>query len=164
METSDVRSIDSLRLLRIAIGNLGHDWDLALQQIRFAMHRIAEHFSSTMPAHWKQQTRIADRKLAEARDNFSRQQSTSSDTKAPGLTEAKRRVQLAQRRLTMCEEKLRLAAKIAIQVERACQELAGPMAEVAGHVDTTLPNAAVHLAELIGHLERYALNGTDSQP
>ncbi len=160
METSDVRSIESLRLLRIAIGELGHDWDLSIQQIRFAMHRIEEHFSAALPAYWKQQTRTAERKLSEAQDNLSRQQGNSSDGNAPALTEAKQRVNLAKRRLSFCEDKLRMTAKVAIHVERACQELAGPLADAAGHVDVTLPKAAGHLAELIGHLESY----TETQP
>jgi|GEM_PF-1107010 len=156
METSDVRSIDSLRLLRNAVGDLSNDWTIALLQIKSSMHRTREHFSTNMPAYWKQQTRIAEQKLAEAQDNLSRQHGTSASGQAPAVTEAKQRIQAAKRRLTICEEKLRLASKIAIQFDQACQELAGPIAEVVGHASVTLPNGAGHLAILIGHLDRYA--------
>lgn len=156
MATSDVRSIESLRWFRTAIGELEHNWDVSLQQIRSSMHRIQEHFSSTMPGYWKQRTRIAEQQLTEAMDNLTRQQGNSGEGRAPAISEAKQRVQKARRRLELCEAKQRKAANIAIHIERACQELLGPVAEVTGHVNTTLPNAALHLATLIGHLERYA--------
>lgn len=156
MESSDVRSIESLRLLRNAVGELSNDWTIALQQIKSSMHRTQEHFLTIMPAYWKQQTRIAEQKLAEAQDNLSRQHGTSASGQAPAVTEAKQRVQAAKRRLNLCEEKFRLASKIAIQFDYACQELAGPIAEVVAHASVTLPNAAGDLAVLTGHLDRYA--------
>jgi hypothetical protein len=156
METSDVRSIDSLRLLRGAVLELAHNWDLALQQIRFSMHRIEGHFASDMPNHWKHETRLAEQRLAEALDNLSRQQGNATDGNAPALTEAKQRVQLARRRLVLCEEKLRAAKKISIQIEQMCKDLSGPLAEVTAHVDLNLPGGAEKLARLIGHLDRYA--------
>lgn len=165
METSDVRSIESLRLLRIAMAELTHDWDASLQQIRFAMHRIQEHFSSVMPAYWNQQTRIAEQKLTEALNNLSGQQGNSGEGRAPAISEAKQRVQRARRRLEVCESKRRAAANVAIHIERACQELLGPVAEVTAHVNTTLPSASAKLATLVGHLERYAeQTGSASSP
>lgn len=164
METSDVRSIESLRTLRTAIGDLANDWDMALQQIRASIHRTEEHFSTRMPEHWKSQTRAAEQKLSEALNNLSHQQGNASSGQSPAVTEAKQRVQLAKRRLAVCEEKLRLAAKVAIQFEHACQELAGPIAEVVGHTNVTLPNAAGHLAVLISHLDRYVERTNHANP
>ncbi|MGV3486938.1 MAG: hypothetical protein ACO1RT_21160 [Planctomycetaceae bacterium] len=156
MSTSDVRSIESLRSLHHAIGLLAHDWDGALQQLRRAAERVREHFAVEMPAYWKQQTRAAEQKLTQALDNLSSQQGNSTEGRAPSLSEAKQRVQLARRRLTLCEAKLRAANNIAIHIELACQELAGPLAEVSGQANTSLPNAALKLESLIGHLEQYA--------
>jgi len=156
METSDVRSIDSLRSLHAAIVALGSRWDGATQQIRSSTHRIDEHFSNTMPAYWKQQTNVAGQTLAEAENNLSRQHGNNASGQAPALTEAKLRVQKAKRRLDQCETKYHLSRKIALQFDRMSQELAGPLAEVASHCENTLPHAAVELAALIGHLDRYA--------
>lgn len=156
MASSDVRSIDSLRGLRSAVLELAHDWDLSLQQIRFAMHRIEEHFGHVMPSYWKQETRLAEQRLTEAMDNLSRQQGNTTDGNAPALTEAKQRVQLARRRLAFCEEKSRTAKKISLQVEQMCKDLSGPLAEATGHVSVNLPAGAEKLAQWIGHLDRYA--------
>jgi len=164
METSNVRSIDSLRELRISLQKLAGDWDVALQQIRSSMYRTEEHFSTTMPAYWKHQTRLAEQKLSEARDNVSRQQGNQSSGQASAVTEAKQRVQLAKRRLDLCEEKYRLSSKIAVAFEHACHELAGPIAEATGHSSVRLPNAASHLAVMIGHLERYTEQPGSIQP
>ncbi len=155
METSDVRSIDAIRALRGAVLELGHDWDLALQQIRFSMHRVEEQFTTVLPAYWKSQSRVAEQTLAEAINNHSRQQGISSDGNAPALSEARHRVQVAKNRLSECEDKRRKAAKLAIQIELACQELAGPIAEVVDHSSNTLPTAADFLAKQIGFLDQY---------
>lgn len=156
METSDVRSIDAIRSLRGAVLELAHDWDLALQEIQFSTHRVQEHFATTLPAYWKNQTRVAEQSLAEAQNNLSRQTGIASGSTTPAISDSKNRVQLAKRRLAQCEEKQRAASKIAIQIEQASQELAGPVAEVLGHSSTTLPGAAEFLAKLIGHLDQYA--------
>ena len=166
METSDVRSIEAIRALRGAVLELGHDWDLALQQIRFSMHRVEEQFTTILPAYWKSQTRAAEQTLAEAINNHSRQQGISADGNAPALSEARHRVQVAKNRLAVCEDKRRKAAKLAIQIELACQELAGPIAEVVDHSGTTLPNAADFLAKLIGFLDQYteSLGPANTEP
>jgi hypothetical protein len=156
MGNSDVQSIDSLRELQLAMRALAHDWDQSIQQIRFAMHRVEEHFTNTLPGYWKDQTRKAEQKLTEATDNLSRQQGNATDGHAPALTEAKQRVQKAKRRLTLCEEKWRAAKKISLKMEQACTELAGPLAEVMAHAEVTLPGGANALASLIAHLDRYA--------
>ena len=166
METSDVRSIDAIRDLRNAVLELGHNWDLALQQIRFSMHRVEEQFTTVLPAYWKSQTRAAEQTLAEAINNLSRQQGISSDGNAPALSEARHGVQVAKNRLSVCEDKSRKAAKLAIQIELACQELAGPIAEVVDHSGNTLPSAADFLAKLIGFLDQYteSTGPTNSEP
>jgi hypothetical protein len=156
MSTSDVRSIDSLRELRLAMRGLAHDWDQSIQQIRFSMHRVEEHFTTTLPNYWHDQTRKAEQKLAEATDNLSRQQGNATDGNAPAVTEAKQRVQKAKRRLALCEEKWRAAKRISLKMEQACTELAGPLAEVMAHAEVTLPRGAEDLASLIAHLDRYA--------
>ncbi len=161
METSDVRSIDALRQLKAACRGLSQDWDGALQQIKFCTTRIEEHFASTLPAYWREQTRAAERRLSESLDNLSRLQGNVTDGNAPAMTEAKQRVQLARRRLALCESKSRAAKTIAIEINRVCQELAGPLAQVCGHVEVTLPGAASVLGQWIGHLEAYADTAAD---
>ncbi len=155
MATSDVRSIDSLRNLKAGLVELAHQWDGSLQQIKVSLHRIEEHFSVERPAYWKKEVRKAEQTLTEAMDNLSSQQGNASDGNGPALSEARQRVQIAKRRLEWCEEKLRAAKRIAIQVDRICQEVAGPIADVSSHVEVSLPRAASTLAEWVGHLDRY---------
>jgi len=155
MDTSDVRSIDSLRDLKASLVLFASDSDNSVQQIRSSLHRVAEHFSVTMPAYWKQQTRIAEQKLSESLDNLSNQRGSSSQSASPSASDAKQRVDLATRRLKLCEEKQRLAHTVAIQFGHIQHTLAGPIAEVAAQATDILPAAAIHLATLIDHLDQY---------
>ncbi len=71
-DSSDVRSIDALRDLQASLLALSERWDGSLQQIKFTMHRVEEHFKHKMPTYWTQQLRLAEQKLTEAQDNLSR--------------------------------------------------------------------------------------------
>jgi hypothetical protein len=155
MSTSDVRSIDSLIRLRHTLVSLAGDWTDCLHQIKNAARRIEERFSVDLPAYWKHQAELAQRAVAESLDNLSRLQSTSTGV-STGATEARIRVAKARRRLTFCLEKEKRSRQLALAVERACQELNGPIAEVAMHSETNLPAAAAELARMIDHLSRYA--------
>ncbi len=155
MSSSDVRSIESLRRLREVLASLSGDWTEVLQQIRYTVRRIEEHFGSQWPAYWRRETTQAEASLSEAMDNLSRMQSTGSGASHPA-TEAEQRVHAARRRLAQCQAKQTLAKRAALATEKACQSLAGPLAEVSLHAEVNLPKAAAELATLIDHLDRYA--------
>jgi hypothetical protein len=155
MSTSDVRSIDSLGQLRQTLLSLSSDWVDCLHQIKYAARRIEERFSMEIPGHWKHQVELAERSLTESLDNLSRYQTATSGVSA-GDSEARLRVSKARRRLAFCQDKQRRARQLALTVQRACQDLAGPVAEVTMHSDVSLPAAAAELARMIDHLSRYA--------
>lgn len=154
-ESSDVRSIDALRELQAALLALSERWDGSLQQIKFTMHRIEEHFKHTMPSYWTQQLRLAEQKLTEALDNLSRLRGTAGPDNAPAATEAKQRVNQCRRRLSLCEAKLRAARGVAAKVDGVSDDLSGPIAQGFQHVQVTLPGAARELSQLIEHLDQY---------
>lgn len=156
MSTSNVRSIESLEELRVAMFDLASQWDGACGEVRQVIHRVLEHFREERPAYWRHQTRLAERELAEAKDNLSRMRAEIRPGDAPPATEAAQRVILAERRLRLCEEKMRLAKKWSIDISGRCDELLGPLANVAEQCQTSLPGAAVDLGRLIDQLRLYA--------
>ncbi len=154
-DTSDVRSIDSLRELQAGLLALAERWDGSLQQIKFTIHRVEEHFRVAMPGYWAKQLRLAEQKLTEALDNLSRLRGTAGPDNAPAATEAKQRVNHCRRRLSLCEAKLRAARGIAAQIDQVSDDLLGPLAQGFQHVQVTLPGAARELAQLIALLDEY---------
>jgi hypothetical protein len=155
MSTSDVRSIESLVHLRGTLLALSSDWADSLHQIKYAARRIQERFGVEIPGYWKHQVELGERALGESLDNLSRLQSGKPGMSA-GDTEARLRVAKARHRLAYCQAKQRRSKQLALAVEQACQDLAGPIAEVGVHSDANLPAAAADLARMIEHLSRYA--------
>lgn len=154
-DSSDVRSIDALRELQASLLALAERWDGSLQQIKFTMHRVEEHFKHKMPTYWTQQLRLAEQKVTEAQDNLSRLRGTAGPDHAPAATEAKQRVNLCRRRLSLCEAKLRAARAVAAKVDGVSDDLSGPIAQGFQHVQVTLPGAARELSHLIEVLDQY---------
>ena len=104
----------------------------------------------------RQQSRVAERELTEAKDNLSQKQSAARPGDRPAATEAVKRVRLAEQRSRECEAKLRLAKTISIDIGQACDDLLGPLADVTEHCEVVLPTAARHLQSLIDQLRAYA--------
>ncbi|MFG0262566.1 MAG: hypothetical protein ACF788_09275 [Novipirellula sp. JB048] len=156
MSSSNVRNIDSLAALHGGTLRLAQGWDQTVQELQLFVHRVEEHFTQTLPRYWHHQTQLAERELSEANDHLARQRASLRIADRPAASEAVGRVQRAQQRLRVCEDKTRQLRPWAIEVAKVCDDLRGPLAEVKEHCETTLPQAARELATLIDQLRRYA--------
>ena len=156
MSTSNVRNIESLAAFHGGLNRLAGDWDKVLQEIRMMVHRTEDYFTHTRPAYWRDQTRLAERELNEAKENLSQKRASARSEDRPPATEAVQRVSKAERRLRLCQSKQRDAKAWAIEITQQCDEVLGPLADVAEHCDSLLPRAAQELASLIEQLRIYA--------
>lgn len=156
MSTSDVRSIESLQRLKAALLELSDDWNGTFQEVRVVIHRADEYFTSIVPTYWREQSRLADRELTEAKDELQRKQSAARAQDRPSALEAQKRVRRAKQRLDLCHQKRSLAKSVAIEMSQQCDELLGPLADMMEHSDNYLPAAAQHLGQLIDTLLKYA--------
>ncbi|MEL6107146.1 MAG: hypothetical protein AAFU85_13975 [Planctomycetota bacterium] len=156
MSTSDVRSIESLQRLKSALLELSADWKATFQEVRVVIHRADEYFTSVVPTHWREQTRLAERELTEAKDELQRKQSAARAQDRPSALEAQKRVRRAKQRLDLCLQKRTLAKSVSIEMSQQCDELLGPLADMMEHSDNYLPAAAQHLGQLIDTLLKYA--------
>jgi hypothetical protein len=156
VSTSNVRNIDSLVAFHGGLLKLSHHWEKLIQEIRSTIHRADEYFSQSQPAYWRHQLQLAERDLTEAKDSLSQKLASARPADRPAATEARKRVSLAERRLRQCQEKLRLARAITVEISQHCDKLLGPLADIAEQCEVTLPQAAVQLQSLIEQLKAYA--------
>ncbi|MGI9474431.1 MAG: hypothetical protein ACR2NZ_23035 [Rubripirellula sp.] len=156
MSTSNVRNIESLEAFHGGMTRLSSDWEKTLQEVRMLVHRADSYFSQDRPAYWRQQTRLAERELNEAKDNLSQKRAAIRPGDRPPATEAVKRVRLAEQRVAECHEKQRRAKSWSIEISQQCDELLGPLADVVEHCELLLPAAAVELRGLIEQLRLYA--------
>lgn len=156
MSTSNVRNIESLEAFHSGLTRLAGDWEKTLQEVRMLVQRADTYFSQDRPAYWRQQTRLAERELNEAKDNLSQKRAAIRPGDRPPATEAVQRVRLAEQRVTECRQKQRKAKSWSIEISQQCDELLGPLADVVQHCEVLLPAAAVELRGLIDQLRLYA--------
>ena len=161
MPQSNVKDIESLETLRVALLKLGKEWEPLVESIRTTLHRADEYFTSDRVGYWRRQIQLAERELNEAKDALSQKRSAARASDRPAATEAAQRVQRAESRLRDCQDKHRQARTIAMAMSRHHDRLLGPLADVSEQCESGLPAAAEELKQLILHLQRYAERGKD---
>ena len=161
MSQSNVKDIESLEALRVALQKLGKEWEPVVQSIHTTLHRAEEYFGSDRVGYWRRQMTRAERELNEAKDALSQKRSAARASDRPAATEAAQRVGLAESRLRQCQDKHHQARAIALVMSRHRERLLGPLADVSDQCESRLPAAAEELKGLIEHLRRYAEHGGD---
>ena len=120
------------------------------------VQRADSYFSQDRPNYWRQQARLAETKLTEAKNNLAQKRASVRPGDRSPATEAVKRVQVAEKRVNECHQKQRKAKSWAIEISQECDELLGPLADVVQHCELLLPAAAVELRGLIDQLRLYA--------
>jgi hypothetical protein len=156
MSSSDVRSIESLERFHAGLLRLSSEWQNTLEEVRAQVQRADEYFSMDRPAYWRQQLRLAERELNEAKDQLAQKRAAIRPGDRPPATEAAQRVQRMERRVRECMEKQRKCRAWGLEISRQCNALLGPLADVVEHCEVLLPAAANELRSLIEQLRKYA--------
>jgi hypothetical protein len=156
LSASNVRSIESLESFHAGMMRLSSEWQKTVEEIRMLVQRAEDHFTNTRPSYWREQERIADRELAEAKNSLSIKRASVRPQDRPAASEATKRVRVAEARKRFCEDKKREAKKYSLEISRQCDNLLGPLADLAQHCDVALPVAAKELRGLIAQLKLYA--------
>ena len=161
MTASNVRNIDSLEDFHRGLVRLSSEWDKTIQEIRMMVQRAETYFSQDRPAYWRHQLQGAERELTEAKENLSQKQSAPRPGDRLPATEAAQRVKKAERRVRVCQEKIRESKKWSIAMTQQCNDLLGPISDVMEHCEVILPSAARELRTKINQLREYAEQAKD---
>ncbi|MDB4338950.1 hypothetical protein OAA19_02450 [Rubripirellula sp.] len=156
MESSNVTNIDSLESFHRGILQLSHEIRTITEEIRASVVRAEEFFTQEQPSYWRQQTKIAEQSLNEAKEQLAAKTATARPNDRPAASEERKRVYQAERRLAQCNEKQLMCKKWSFKISKQCDELLGPMADILDHCDAVLPQAAAELRGLVGQLRSYA--------
>lgn len=155
MSGASVKRIESItefrsRLIRYQ-QTLGNDLD----ELAIVLTRIEQTFVQDIPAYWRHQTQLAERRLAEAENHLDRVQSTVRQTDRPPATEAKQRLTAARQRHRHCTEQCQRAKQIAQSIAQQTDRIRGPLGTTRGIADADLTAATDHLRSIVEHLRRY---------
>lgn len=155
MSSSNVRNIESLEAFQVGLVRLSDQWRKSVDEMRLLVHRAEEDFAHARPSYWRHQIQLAEREWNEAKDNLAIKRASIRPQDRPSASEAVKRVQLAEARRRLCDQKLRHAKKWSLEIAKQCDDLLGPLAELAQQCDVVLPMAAKELRGLIDQLRQY---------
>lgn len=164
MTGSDVRDVDALIALRLALVRLGERLQLDGQHLRATTQHARTHFTDDVPAYWLTELRNAERRLAEADLRLRQKQAAIRPGDAAPATEEKKQVRRWSSRKRLCEEKLHLCRRVAIEMDQAAEKFQGPVADLVEMGATSMPSAVAQLTSLIDRLLAYQDRADPSSP
>ncbi len=158
MSEADVRSIESLEELRLAVDRLSESLMLQGYQLGAVVRSAEQHFSQHYPQYWRSQLQRAELKLTESLDRLSRKQSTLRTGDQVPATEEKKQVAHWKARVRLCRDRIERSRTIAVEMEQNCEKMKGPIADLLELAEVSLPNASIRLAALVARLQAYQNN------
>ena len=162
--SAEVRRVETIKRFRDHLVRYDQDLGQTLDAITASLHRLQTWIDQELPAYWNQQTRLAERALAEAEERLSQLTASVRPGDRPSATEAKQAVHQCRTRLRLCQDRQTKCRQIRLTLGCEMEKARGPLANVRQLAETDLPAAAGHLQTLLEQLHRYLENTVQSPP
>jgi len=152
---ANVRSIDALQRLGVALEVFQHEASVALDDLTMDLQRAIQWVEVDQREYWVQELRRAEAAVNEAKLNLSRKKMFRIGDREPACDEEKKALEMAKRRVERAREKLEAVRRWGRLLEREAVECKSGVAPLAQWVETDVPRAVAVLKQLTGALEAY---------
>lgn len=152
---ADVRSIDSLRDLRVAMALFADEAGGALGAVEMEIRRTTQWLTHEMPTYWQGELKRRKEKLASAEAELFRRKLGEASGHSTSHSEQKENVRNAKARLEEGEKKAALVKKWGPLLQQAVFEYHGKSRRVADLVGGDVPRALALLERMIDALDAY---------
>lgn len=154
--SADVRSLDALEEFRGALSMFRHEADQALGTIRSELGRFVDWLEHDQLAHWKEQIRRRENRVAEAKNDLHRCLAATIDPhRTPSCYQEKKALDAAQRRLEEAEHKLARVRHWIPIVRQAAFEYCARSEPLASTLASQLPAASAFLNRSVERIMAY---------
>lgn len=150
-----VTDLEVLRLLRSAMLTFEHDARESLEALRLEAQRGVG-WLEQMSRYWPAEVRRASDELQSARIALERCEMELRPEDRRSCYDEKRAVERARQRLRLCEEKVKLVRKWALEVGQQADDFRGDLGRLEHYLDSDVPRAATGLARMLDALAKYA--------
>lgn len=155
-EAAKVLDLDELARFRAAVIKALDELRLAVDEADSDIGRLRVWIERDQVRYWTGQTRKAQELVALCKSALYRKQMvTSSKDQKPSVVDEKKALERAKARLDLCERKMALTKRWAIQISREEILFKAGMAPLTSFVERDLPHAVTLLARMLQHLEAY---------
>ena len=152
---ADVRSIDSLKELRVALALYEEDAAAALGAVESEVKRTARWLVEDRPIYWQEQIKRRREQVAMAKSELFRRKLQERPDHAPPMSEQKENLRQAEASLQEAERRLVMVRKWQPMFNQAVLEYHASVQRVKDITANDVPSAVNLLGRLIDALESY---------
>ncbi len=152
---ADVRSIDSLKELRVALALYEEDAAAALGTVESEVKRTARWLIEERPMYWQEQIKRRRELVAQAKSDLFRKKIQQRADYIPPMSEQKENLRQAEASLQDAEKRLVMVRKWQPMFNQAVLEYHASVQRIKDMTATDVPSAINLLSRLIDALESY---------
>ena len=159
-----VRSVASLERLRHGLCEFQREVLDALAVLELELRRAEEWIGERQPRYWAEAARVADQRLAEARIELERCETTTRPDDRPSCHVQRKAYERARRRLAYCEEQRRVVRRWKTLLDREIRKVRGHLGKLTDVAETQVPRAIASLDRMLEALHNYLAVAQQSTP
>jgi hypothetical protein len=153
---ANVRSLDALRDVRLALIKFQESASSALGSLRSKIDRTKAWLEQDRPLYWAEQERRAYDGVASARVGYETCKLRTVAGRHPECIEEKIALQRAKARLEYCQQKVVAVRRWVIEVGRQSDDYRGRVGPLQRLIEEDIPNVLARVSRMIDALEAYA--------
>lgn len=153
--TANVRSVAAITATKKALSTFADQVQQALAMIEVESRRMLDWLQHDRPRHWRNQIRLANDEVAEARAALQRCLMYPTGDERPSCYEERAVLKRAQARLAYCEEKAERLKHWKREVEHELFQYEGRISQLVRIAEIDVPQAEELLRKLLDRLEEY---------
>jgi hypothetical protein len=156
MAEANVKNLEAIDILINSIGKMRHETRKQIDEIRQQFQRVSTWLEKELPEYWSNEKRIAETRWVEAREELLRCTAKTRAEDETSCSVQRKMLRKATERLTLCEERLRLVPRCAMQWNQFLQEVTTDVRQVDDLAESSLLNAGTRLQATLETLKKYA--------
>ena len=160
---ANLTSIETIRLLKVAVQEFEFDVREAITQLLLEVRRELDWIENDRGRYWPREFQRASDGVAEARHELERREMALRAEDKRSCYEAKLALDAAKRRMRLTEQKLRAVRRWRVAVHRETDQFEGRMARLNDFLDSELQRALATLDRLASALDRYTERGGSAE-
>ncbi|MCA9232709.1 MAG: hypothetical protein KDA57_18815 [Planctomycetales bacterium] len=152
-----VESVAAIERFRGALARYEQRVEDALETLSGELRRALDWLEHERPAYWKEQTRLADDAIHQARQDLDRCLMFPVADERPACREEKANLKRAQLRLEFCREKSERVKHWNRQLQHEMFEYEGRIGQLRRMLETELPAAKAKLQQIVRRVDAYQI-------
>ena len=155
MSTANVHSLEALGEFKLTLIDFKASIEDAIMMLEQEILRAVDWLEHDRPFYWDNQIRNAYDSVGEARTNYESCRTRTVAGHRSMCLEEKKALEMAKRRLKLCQDKMEVSKKWFITIRHEADEYRGRMSQLQRCMDDELPKTMALLERMIRSLEEY---------